>query len=329
MALWCGPWPRTSSLASCNPFVLASADPCQHRFQDPWCYDMACSLYPLPSLFFLYFSRSMANFIHAPVLFLFLLFFIFASLSSSALTLPVSPISSFSTFSFCFSHEKDLTQHRFCSAWVRSRMEVLESSLLPPSASPPLLAEEVVVHTSTGETLTRPSPTPNTPLPPCPPLRACICGRDGSMSAWLATPDQQGACIFWRSWVMLRRMVCLLSFVTSLLFSLAIVSLFMLLILVYRTFADVHEYYYQEHTYLHSLYLWYQVPLPGRPQAPTTSTDVVISNHPRMSLFTQHISPILSPPFHVPSLSHPSSSPSLVVAETDLTIVWYDIWGLI
>ena len=47
---------------------------------------------------------------------------------------------------------------------------------------------------------------------------------------------------------MLRKMVCPLSFVPSFLFSLAVVSLFMLLLIqVHRTVADVHEYYnYQE-----------------------------------------------------------------------------------
>ena len=43
---------------------------------------------------------------------------------------------------------------------------------------------------------------------------------------------------------MLRKMVCPLSFVPSLLFSLAIVSL--LLIQVHRIVADVHEYYYYQ-----------------------------------------------------------------------------------
>ena len=106
-----------------------------------------------------------------------------------------------------------------------------------------------------------------------------------------------------------------------------------LLIQVHTTVADVHEYYYQEHTYLQSLHLWYQLLLPGRPQAPTTSTDVVISNHPRMSLHPSFplstflpSYPLLSPP--LPSPSYPLSRfhpPLSVVAETNSTTAWYDI----
>ena len=99
--------------------------------------------------------------------------------------------------------------------------------------------------------------------------------------------------------------------------------LFMLLLLINVHRIVANEYYYQEHTYLHSLHLWYQLLLPGRPHAPTTPTDVVISHHPRMSLFTQHISPSPSCPL---SLSSPLP---VVVAEINLTIVgmtsanWY------
>ena len=76
--------------------------------------------------------------------------------------------------------------------------------------------------TSTAET-----PSPHTQhAPPSMPSSSSSSslGGDGSMrvSAWLA-PDEQGASIFWRSCVTLRKMVCPLSFVSSLLLSLAIV----------------------------------------------------------------------------------------------------------
>ena len=74
----------------------------------------------------------------------------FLYLPMHSLALPPFPISHSLFFS---SREKDLTQHRFCSAWVRARTDGAQAESLFASVSLTLLTEEAIVHTSTSETL--------------------------------------------------------------------------------------------------------------------------------------------------------------------------------
>ena len=205
-----------------------------------------------------------ANFIHNSLLFFFIFCISLLSSPPSPSLLSLLLLPSFSSIRRIWFNT-GVAAREFVREW-----KVLESSLFASFTPADRGGRRAHEHwwdpQNQKENKVR-TPHPPHPTRPSSSLGVCMWWGRQHPSAWRAPQMNKELLSFRdREWSYARWYVP--SFVSSLLLSLAIVSLFMLLLIQVHRTADVHEYYYyQEHTYLHSLHLWYQLLLLGRPQA--------------------------------------------------------------